>query len=125
MFRTAEIVFIHEIPDYRYHFFPQKTEDPALNQIFDRIRVAVFKNGIRMNEFFKDHDKLRSGIITENQFVCGLSLAVGKEAQLSRAEVQKVVQYYKQDDGRVQYKEFCDMMENGKHLLHVFILIIQ
>merc|ERR1711860_294924 len=77
------------------------TADPALNQIFDKIRVAVFKNGIRMNEFFKDHDKLRSGIITDNQFVCGLTLAVGKEAQLSRAEVQKVVHYYKQEDGRV------------------------
>jgi len=57
---------------------------------------------------------LRSGIITENQFVCGLALAVGKEAQLSRPEIQKVVEYYRQPDGRVQYKEFCDMMENGR-----------
>lgn len=89
------------------------TGDPALNQIFDKIRVAVFKNGIRTIEFFKDHDKLRSGIITENQFVCGLALAVGKEAQLSRPEIQKVVEYYRQPDGRVQYKEFCDMMENA------------
>ena len=76
----------------------------------------MFKNGIRTTEFFKDHDKLRSGIITENQFVCGLALAVGKEAQLSRAEIQKVVEYYRQPDGRVQYKEFCDMMENGTKL---------
>jgi len=94
----------------------QLTKDPDLNSIFDRIRVAVFKNGIRTTEFFKDHDKLRSGIITENQFICGLSLAVGKEAQLSRADVQKVMEYYRQPDGRVLYKEFCDMMENGKSL---------
>ena len=92
----------------------QPTSDPTLNQIFDKIRVAVFKNGIRTIEFFKDHDKLRSGIITENQFVCGLALAVGKEAQLSRPEIQKVVEYYRKPDGRVQYKEFCDMMENGE-----------
>ncbi|KAL5019414.1 hypothetical protein ScPMuIL_005136 [Solemya velum] len=89
------------------------TPDPALNQIFDKIRVAVFKNGIRTIEFFKDHDKLRSGIITENQFVCGLALAVGKEAQLSRHEIQKIVEYYRQPDGRVLYKEFCDVMENA------------
>ncbi|XP_052771578.1 uncharacterized protein LOC128211160 [Mya arenaria] len=89
------------------------TPDPDLNTIFDKIRVAVFKNGIRTTEFFKDHDKLRSGIITENQFVCGLALAVGKEAQLSRAEIQKVVEYYRQPDGRVKYKEFCDIMENA------------
>ncbi|KAL4239473.1 hypothetical protein ACF0H5_000288 [Mactra antiquata] len=87
--------------------------DPDLNTIFEKIRVAVFKNGIRTTEFFKDHDKLRSGIITENQFVCGLALAVGKEAQLSRAEIQKVVEYYRQPDGRVKYKEFCDIMENA------------
>ena len=31
------------------------------------IRVVVYKNGIRTTEFFRDHDKLRSGIITENQ----------------------------------------------------------
>lgn len=75
--------------------------------------MSVFKNGIRTTEFFKDHDKLRSGIITENQFICGLMLAVGKEAQLSRQEVQKLAEFYRLPDGRVNYKEFCDAMENG------------
>lgn len=88
------------------------TPDPSLNQIFDKLRVAVFKNGIRSLEFFKDHDKLRSGIITENQFICGLVLAAGKEAQLSRQEIQKIVEFYRVPDGRVRYKEFCDMLEN-------------
>ncbi|KAK3583614.1 hypothetical protein CHS0354_039437 [Potamilus streckersoni] len=109
--QDKELVFIGE--RNVDHIPPACTEDPALNQIFDKIRVAVFKNGVRTTEFFKDHDKLRSGIITENQFVCGLALAVGKEAQLSRAEIQKVVEYYRQPDGRVKYKEFCDMMENA------------
>lgn len=89
-----------------------KTPDPPLNQIFDKLRVAVFKNGIRSLEFFRDHDKLRSGIITENQFICGLSLAAGKEAQLTRQEIQKIVQFYHIPDGRVRYREFCDMLEN-------------
>lgn len=97
----------------------QPTADPTLNQIFDKIRVAVYKNGIRTIEFFKDHDKLRSWMITENQFVCGLALAVGKEAQLSRPEIQKVVEYYKKPDGRVHYKEFCDMMENAFNVPHL------
>lgn len=78
--------------------------------------MAVFKNGIRTTEFFRDHDKLRSGIVTESQFKCGLSLAVGKEAQLSRAEIQKVVEYYRVADDRVQYREFCQMMENGQYM---------
>lgn len=44
-----------------------KSVDSDLNAIFEKIRVAVFKNGVRTTEFFRDHDKLRSGIITENQ----------------------------------------------------------
>ncbi|RUS91000.1 hypothetical protein EGW08_001217, partial [Elysia chlorotica] len=89
------------------------TKDPTLSEILDKVRVSVYKNGIRTIEFFKDHDKLRSGVITENQFVCGLALACGKEAQLSRHEIQKVVEYYRLPDGRIQYKEFCDAMENA------------
>ena len=77
----------------------------------------MYKNGIRTSEFFKDHDKLRSGVITENQFGCGLALACGKEAQLSRQEIQKIIEYYRVPDGRVQYKEFCDAMENGELLI--------
>lgn len=48
------------------------------------------------------------------QFVCGLSLCCGSQANLSRNEIQKVVDHYKTDDGRVCYQDFCDMMENGK-----------
>ena len=94
----------------------QPGADITLQQIFDNIQVAVYKNRVRTIEFFKDYDKLRSGLITENQFVCGLSLAIGKEAQLSRGEIQKVVEYYRTPDGRIRYKEFCDMMENGETL---------
>ena len=89
-----------------------KNVAPDLRSTFEKIRVAVFKNGIRTTEFFRDHDKLRSGIITENQFVCGLSLACGKEAQLSKAEIQAVANHYKTADDRVCYKEFCDVMES-------------
>lgn len=50
------------------------------------------------------------------QFVCGLSLCCGSQANLSRNEIQKIVDHYKTDDGRVQYQDFCDMMENGKDI---------
>ncbi|XP_073251609.1 uncharacterized protein [Porites lutea] len=86
---------------------------PTLHEIFEKIRLAIHKHGIRTTEFFKDHDKLRSGEITENQFICGLSLCCGTQAHLSRDEIQKVVDVYRQPDGRVRYKEFCDIMENA------------
>jgi len=46
-------------------------DQTSLQQIMSTIGNVVFKNGIRTTEFFKDHDKLNSGVITENQ-VCGI-----------------------------------------------------
>ncbi len=37
----------------------------------ERVRDAVYNNGIRTPQFFIDHDKLRSGLITANQ-VCNI-----------------------------------------------------
>lgn len=85
----------------------------TLQDVFEKIRIAVHKNGIRTTEFFKDHDKLRSGVITRNQFVCGLSLCCGTQANLSRDEIDMLVEYYQTEDGRVRYKEFCHLMENA------------
>jgi len=42
-------------------------EQSHLHQILSKISNAVYKNGVRTTEFFKDHDKLNSGVITENQ----------------------------------------------------------
>ena len=75
-------------------------------------------------------DKFRSFLIRDNnrsryhliflcfslQFICGLSLCCGTQAHLSREEIQKVVDVYRQPDGRVRYKEFCHIMENGQFL---------
>ena len=94
----------------------QPDVDLTLQQIFDKIRVAIYKNRVRSIEFFKDYDRLRSGIITEHQFNSAIVLAIGKEAQLSPPEVQKIIEYYRTPDGRVQYKEFCDMLEHGNDL---------
>lgn len=85
----------------------------SIEDIFDKIRIAVHKHGIRTTEFFKDHDKLRSGVITRSQFNCGLSLCCGKQANLSRDEIDVIIDFYQTEDGRVKYKEFCHLMENA------------
>lgn len=55
--------------------------------------------------------------MTVNQFMAALVLAIGKEAQLTEPELVKIVSFYKTPDGRVEYREFCDMLENGKKTL--------
>ena len=93
----------------------QITPDKELNEILGRIQVAVHKYGIRTTEFFCDHDKLRSGVITKNQFVCGLMLCIKERVTLTKGEVQKIVDYYVNPDERVRYMDFCHTMENGKN----------
>ncbi|XP_071953709.1 uncharacterized protein [Antedon mediterranea] len=106
-------------PPTSYNIPREEMQDGTTQQIFNKIQVAVHKNGVRTTEFFKDHDKLRSGVITENQFTCGLMLCIGKEAHLTKGEVQHLVNFYKTDDGRVRYKDFCDLMENAFNEPHL------
>ncbi|XP_071808477.1 uncharacterized protein [Asterias amurensis] len=107
------------LPQNHYNIPRVEKGDEVLREIFKRIQIAVHKNGIRTTEFFCDHDKLRSGVITENQFKCGLMLCVGKEGCLTRGEVQQLAEFYKLPDGRVRYKEFCDLMENAFNEPHL------
>ena len=96
--------------------------DPDVRAILDKMRIAVHKNGIRIEEFFKDHDKLRSGVITRNQFLSGLALGCGKEGHLTNMEMDKLADYYQSADSRILYKPVCDIM---KHAFNVPNLIKQ
>lgn len=82
-------------------------------------QVAVYRSGIRSTEFFKDYDRLRCGRITERQFLTALKLAVGKEAQLVPEEGERIVGFYRCPDGSVDYREFCEMLENAFNIPHL------
>ncbi len=58
-------------------------------------------------------------LFPDHQFACGLALAIGKEAQLTREEIQKVVEFYRVDKDNVRYREFCDMLENAFTVPHL------
>ena len=75
--------------------------------------MAVYRNGIRSTEFFKDYDRLRCGRITERQFLSALTLAVGRQAQIGGDDGERVVGFYRCPDGSVDYREFCEMLENA------------
>jgi len=79
----------------------------------------VYRAGIRSTEFFKDYDRLRCGRITERQFLSALKLAVGKEAHLVPEDGERIVGFYRCPDGSVDYREFCDMLENAFNIPHL------
>jgi Ca2+-binding EF-hand superfamily protein len=80
------------------------------DDVIVRLRVAFYRTRVRPVDFFKDHDKLRSSVVTESQFVRGLSTACAapKGLRLSPAEVQAVCDRYRAFDGGVRYRDFCN-----------------
>ncbi|CAF0814337.1 unnamed protein product [Brachionus calyciflorus] len=84
----------------------------SIQEIIDRISITCHKEGIRIADFFKDFDRLRSGIITDRQFASALSLSVKKPANLSEDDLRQLIEYHRRSDDRCDYKMFIDTVEN-------------
>jgi hypothetical protein len=88
-----------------------------MTSLIERLRVGFYRSRVRPIDFFADHDKLRSGLVTENQFICGLSLALSAHnaAVLSREEQQSVAAEFLTQTGHVRYRDFCNITDNGEN----------
>ncbi|GAQ80547.1 hypothetical protein KFL_000560360 [Klebsormidium nitens] len=76
-----------------------------------KVKLVVYKNRIRLREFFVDYDKLRTGYVTEGQFMSGLTSAGLK---LSAREMKALADKYKDPENpqqKVHYRAFCDEMD--------------
>jgi hypothetical protein len=76
--------------------------------IEDKIRQYIYKNRIKMNEFFRDYDRHNCGFITQNQFWAGFKLA---RVPLENPEVVVIISKYRHLDGRLNYRLFCKNIE--------------
>ena len=58
-----------------------------IDDVLARIRSTCSQQRIRVSEFFRDFDRLRSGFITAAQFRIGLNMA---KVQISQPEFEKL-----------------------------------
>lgn len=76
----------------------------------------VYKNRIRVKEFFVDFDKLRCGSVHPNHFVSALGIA-GLDRFLGQEGVRVLAQGYTvgKPDGLqlVEYRRFCDDVDSA------------
>eukprot|EP00042_Codosiga_hollandica_P037034 m.288100 g.288100 ORF g.288100 m.288100 type:complete len:928 (-) comp55034_c0_seq1:99-2882(-) len=88
---------------------------PQVSEVVERLRVGFFRSRVRPLDFFADHDKLRSGLVTENQFICGLSLACSARdgANLTRDELQLIASEFSNGAGHVKYRDFCQITDKS------------
>lgn len=86
-------------------FKPDDVED-----VLARIRTACKQQRIRIGEFFRDFDKLRSGYITEAQFRIGLNMA---KVVLSSYEFEELTTYFQapKEGKHVRWRDFCDAVD--------------
>jgi Ca2+-binding EF-hand superfamily protein len=98
-----------EYKPYGYYGNEHRIMSAPVKDLLEKIRIWVFKQRIRTNEFFRDNDKLRKGVVTRDQFVRGLSMIHPK---LNKEEIDVVADHCTIDDGRVEYKWLCFDLEH-------------
>jgi len=86
------------------------SSDDSLGEIIQRIQAHVLTRRIRLQEFFRDSDRLRCGRCTEAFFARGLTNAGLK---LTEAEVDQLIEHYTDHSARamppatVNYSRLC------------------
>jgi len=81
-----------------------------LEDLLAKLRRKVKEQRIRIGEFLRDFDKLRSGGITNAQFRLGLNMA---KLPLSNSEFDMLLDRFKLEgkDGYVKWRDFVDVID--------------
>jgi Ca2+-binding EF-hand superfamily protein len=81
-----------------------------VDDVLARIRQMCSQQRIRIGEFFRDFDKLRTGFITCAQFRIGLSMA---KVVISHPEFQHLTSTFKapKEGEHILWREFCDAVD--------------
>lgn len=81
-----------------------------VDDVIARIRKLCSSQRIRINEFLRDFDKLRSGYITAAQFRIGLNMS---KCGISQQEMALLCDVFKapKEGEHVRWKDFCDTVD--------------
>ncbi|KAK9813681.1 hypothetical protein WJX73_003195 [Symbiochloris irregularis] len=73
------------------------------SQALKKVKTLVYKQRINLKDFFTDYDKLRTGLVHENQFLMALN-AAGINKHISPALLQQLAEEYRAWDTEVKHK---------------------
>lgn len=94
-----------EMPRYIY-----KDSDEDITQVLARLQKKIKEERIRVSEFLRDFDRLRSGHITNAQFRIGLNMA---KLPLSNSDFVTITEYFSvpEKPGFMRWLDFCDAVD--------------
>jgi Ca2+-binding EF-hand superfamily protein len=84
------------------------TKSVPVKEVEDKIKQFVYRNRIRLIEFFKDYDKHNCGLVTDSQFITGIRLA---RLPIEMNECIILHSKYSRGDGRANYRQFCNSID--------------
>jgi hypothetical protein len=95
-----------------YSILPKTNYNEAndVKQLVDRIKEFVWRNRIRLGEFFQDHDPLRKGIIDATKFK---TVLFAQKLQFSITEYEKLENFYRdpENNQKVRWFDFNEEVE--------------
>ena len=88
----------------------KKDQPNDVDDILAKLRKTCQEQRIRISEFFRDFDKLRSGYITEAQFRIGLNMS---KIVLSGAEFRLLADHFQapKEGAHIKWREFSDCVD--------------
>ena len=109
--------------NHSYEYFPRtqarvskaeivRNNPDDVEDVLARIRSTCKQQRIRVSEFFRDFDKLRSGYITSAQFRIGLNMA---KVAISQPEFNRLEVAYKapKEGSHIKWREFSDHVDEA------------
>jgi hypothetical protein len=94
---------------------PEMAVDPEA--VKQEVLAVVYKNRIKVKNFFLDFDRHLRGIVSDTQFKAVLHGMAG--IKLRPAQLDALADLYKEADGRVNYRDFvtdCDLVFTKPYL---------
>ncbi|TPX71064.1 hypothetical protein SpCBS45565_g01341 [Spizellomyces sp. 'palustris'] len=129
--RSDDTGLIEKHPKDAYHaqYVPVGTEEliyppkqtygaqsPSWIEVEDKIKKRVYKDRIRLIEFFRDYDRHNNGLVSEAQFRAGLCLA---SLRLKEEEMKALLAVYEDSEKQVLYRSFCESIDTVFTINHL------
>ncbi|CRL05796.1 CLUMA_CG018824, isoform A [Clunio marinus] len=83
---------------------------PGIRRTCDKIQSVLMRKELNLKSYFISLDCKRTGLVTETKFFTVIYNQLGHEFGVCQEEVKELTDYFKEQDGRVCYKEFLDQV---------------
>ena len=105
--------------DFEYNYgdmeIPERREE-SIEELVKKMQYVAYVEGLRLQDFFADWDRLRQGFIKRAQFCTVVTAIFGKSVPLSEDQLEALANLYphKVEPNAIDYGSFIDAIEVEK-----------